>query len=59
MSQSSNTKIVDICGASDHQLNDLIAELEKLKKKYGAKTIISFDAGYNNVEILIHPSKKQ
>lgn len=39
-----------------------LSDLEKLivqwKKKYGANAIITFDAGYNNVEAEITPSKK-
>lgn len=37
------------------QLEEL---LPKLKKRYGANAKLKFDAGYNNVCVLVEPSKK-
>lgn len=38
---------------------DKLAELiEKLKEKYGAKATIYFDAGANNVSVMVKPTKK-
>ncbi|RDJ35299.1 MAG: hypothetical protein DWQ19_10820 [Crenarchaeota archaeon] len=40
-------------------LSDLEKLIPELKNKYGAKSLLSFDAGYNNVSVVIVPSKKK
>lgn len=51
------------CNEWDGDSNISIKNLEKLllslKKKYGANAHIAFDAGHNNVQVMIQPSKSQ
>ena len=56
MPQPQNT---DINGDEKMKVKDLIKKLEAVAKKYGANSEIVFDAGYNNVSVLVYPSKKK
>jgi hypothetical protein len=46
-------------GDSLISVDDLIVKLQGIKKKYGGRSVLSFDAGYNNVSVEIVPSKKK
>lgn len=39
-------------------VDNLIEALLKVKQRYGAKAEVQFDAGYNNIEASVIPSKK-
>lgn len=39
------------------KLRDLIALLEGAITKYGKEAIVKFDAGHNNIDVKIQPSK--
>lgn len=41
-----------------HTVSELIGILARARAKYGAKSIVRFDAGFNNVSAFITPSKK-
>ena len=40
-------------------INELIEKLEVVRKKYGVKSKIWFDAGYNNISAAVLPSKRK
>lgn len=40
------------------RLDELAEKIKKLQDKYGVRSIIRLDAGYNNVSLHITPSKK-
>lgn len=40
-------------------LQELLLKIPELQKKYGKYAVIRFDAGYNNVNIVVKPTKKQ
>ena len=43
--------------AGDYLIQDLIERLEKVKRDCGARTIIKFDAGHNNISVEVIPSR--
>lgn len=45
-------------GDEEITLKKLIEKATKLQKKYGKNAVIKLDAGYNNVSVLLTPSKK-
>lgn len=45
--------------AGRYLVQDLIDRLEKVKKDCGAKTVILIDAGHNNIDFRVNPSKKK
>ena len=40
------------------RLDQLLLLIPQLQKKYGKNNLIRFDAGYNNVQVKITPTKK-
>lgn len=48
----------DWCPDNIFHIGKLIELLQNMQKKYGKNTLIDLDAGYNNIILLIRPSKK-
>jgi hypothetical protein len=46
-------------GDEKHKISDFIERLQELQKKYGMKSKIYFDAGHNNVSVMVEPSRKK
>ncbi len=46
------------CGDDPVSLEDLTKLIPQLQKKFGKRAIVRFDAGYNNVSVVIKPTKK-
>jgi len=45
-------------GDNPISLEDLKNLIPQLQKKYGKRAIVRFDAGYNNVSVMVKPTKK-
>lgn len=48
----------EIDGGGHLVLSDLLKLIPELQKKYGKHAYIFFDAVYNNVQVMIQPTKK-
>lgn len=56
------TKAVDVKefdGDGTIKLSALYELIPKLQKKYGKHAELEFDAGYNNVQVIVYPTKKE
>ena len=51
--------LTEIVGDNRITLEELRLLIPKLQKKYGKRATIRFDAGYNNVQVVVAPTKKQ
>lgn len=49
----------EINGDSKIKLSKLYDLIPVLQKKYGKHAEIEFDAGYNNVQVIVYPTKKR
>lgn len=45
-------------GDGSFTLEQMAKMIPTLQKKYGKRAIVWFDAGFNNIEVKIHPTKK-
>lgn len=51
--------LTEIDGDDPITLQELADLIPILQKKYGKHVVIRFDAGYNNVSVMVEPTKKQ
>lgn len=49
----------ELDGDGQIRLDQLAKLIPTLQKRYGARAVIVFDAGYNNVSVKCYPTKEQ